>query len=54
MRKLLSVFGSVVAIFITVKIIPFRMRAYERWNGRSWQPVADGMFAKGERVRYEG
>jgi hypothetical protein len=39
---------------LTAKIIPFRVRAYERWNGSSWEPVAAGVLAKGEWIRYGG
>lgn len=32
---------------LTAKIVPFKVRAYERWNGRSWEPVSDGTLEKG-------
>ncbi|RIK39856.1 MAG: hypothetical protein DCC55_16860 [Chloroflexi bacterium] len=37
----------------TATIIPFRVRAYERWNGASREPVSNGVLEKGERIRYE-
>jgi murein DD-endopeptidase MepM/ murein hydrolase activator NlpD len=35
----------------TTRGLPFVFGAYERWNGETWVPVAQGVPAKGELVR---
>lgn len=36
---------------LTARIIPFRLRRYERWAGQSWTAVDLGAPAAGERIR---
>ncbi len=36
---------------LRARLVPFRLRRYERWNGRAWEAVREGPLAPGERIR---
>lgn len=36
---------------LQARLVPFRLRRYERWNGRAWEAVREGPLAPGERIR---
>jgi hypothetical protein len=36
---------------LTARLIPFRVRRYERWDGARWESVQASPFKNGHRVR---